>query len=360
MTPMRTWGVVLLCLACGGLAPPAGAASRELALEGEPTLGDAWGGVAIWSHWNATTRRYQLVQWRGGEPTPIPVGPSARILDASIGPGADGRPVVVYARCLDEGAPVLGEDLGTSAIPPSGCDIHAVDLATGRESAVPSAASPARSELHPSVLGRRVAFVTEGGACGSRRNDRRVRVWIAGPRSRLVRMRLDPAAGDCGRVDALRLTRRGVLVLWNRVCTARERRRARGCLTSVDRLLLSQRTRVRQLLSRGHGESGDLQSLAGPPALDRGYAYVAATTEGYGDVLLRVRLRDGRTASAGIGAPDATGSASWLGGGRVLVTRGGLAGASLATGCVPAAPSSNPLACGRVELLGGLRFHRTR
>jgi len=131
-------------------------------------------------------------------------------------------------------------------------------------------------------------------------------------------------------------------------------------LTSEDRLLLSQRTHARQLLSRGHGEGGDLQSLAGPPVLDRGYAYVAATTEGYGDVLLRVRLRDGRTASAGIGAPDATGSAGWLGGGRVLVTRGGLAGASLATGCVPAAPSSNPLACGRVELVDGLRFHPTR
>src|SRR4051812_29934484 len=58
--------VALLCIVAGAPAAQVATASSELALEGEPTLGDSWGGVAVWSHWNSGSHRYELVQWRAG------------------------------------------------------------------------------------------------------------------------------------------------------------------------------------------------------------------------------------------------------------------------------------------------------
>jgi hypothetical protein len=102
--------------------------------------------------------------------------------------------------------------------------------------------------------------------------------------------------------------------------------------------------RVRVLDATGGGQSG-ATALVGPPVLASGRVYLARTTYGSGDQLVRRGLRDTSVRVADIGDGDMYASAVWLGGGRALVTRGGAVSRDVFEGCGQ---------CGIVELLDGL------
>jgi hypothetical protein len=66
------------------------------------------------------------------------------VSDLDLGPGRDGRPVAVYARCARS------------------CDVFRYDIARGREQRVAGASAPGVDERLPSVWGSRIAFAREG------------------------------------------------------------------------------------------------------------------------------------------------------------------------------------------------------
>jgi len=95
---------------------PAAAAAEErtIVTQSRPTDVRTYGGAAIFSEWDGKV--YRLVVSRaGGPPQPLSVPPQDRPFDADIGPGPDGRPTVVIARCRAEGCGLSLLALGADA-----------------------------------------------------------------------------------------------------------------------------------------------------------------------------------------------------------------------------------------------------
>jgi hypothetical protein len=153
-SPART---TLALLAALGLAGAAGAAPASAApgplsptvvsVEENDTPVDGWGGWLVWSRREDDGRYALVARTPAGEGLRLSVTPQAVPVDASIGPGPDGAPVVVYAACSD----------ATAAVP-TGCDVRRLDLATGADALVPAASDPGTDERYPSVWGDRIAF----------------------------------------------------------------------------------------------------------------------------------------------------------------------------------------------------------
>jgi hypothetical protein len=89
----------------------------------------------------------------------LPVPAQAAPIDASIGPGPDGGPLVVYARCRR-----------ATSVPPRGCDVRRIDPRTGADAPVPSASLPGVDERAPSVWGDRIAFSRSVGRASAGRS----------------------------------------------------------------------------------------------------------------------------------------------------------------------------------------------
>lgn len=152
-SPARPAAVLATALLAGAVvAVPASAASGPLSptvlsVEQNDTPVDGWGGWLVWSR-REDDRRYALVaRTPAGEGLRLSVAPQAVPVDASIGPGPDGAPLVVYTTCANPTATV-----------PTGCDVRRLDLATGVDAPVPVASAPGTDERHPSVWGDRIAF----------------------------------------------------------------------------------------------------------------------------------------------------------------------------------------------------------
>lgn len=142
-----------LTLLAGALVPAAASAApgpfapSVLSVEQNDTPVDGSGGWLVWSR-RDDDGRYALVARRpDGTGVRLPVTPQAAPIDASVGPGPDGEPTVVYAAC----------SAGTAAAP-TGCDVRRLDLGTGADAPVPAASSPDVDERFPAVWGTRIAF----------------------------------------------------------------------------------------------------------------------------------------------------------------------------------------------------------
>jgi hypothetical protein len=171
VTPRRPSPLLLAGLlaaaaaATGASAPDAAAADRGpqgasvLSVEPNDTAIDGWGGWLVWSR-RADDGTFGLVaRTPEGVGVRLPVPAQAAPIDASIGPGPDGGPLVVYARCERP-----------AASPPTGCDVHRIDPRTGVDAPVPSASLPGVDERSPSVWGDRIAFSRSVGRLAARRS----------------------------------------------------------------------------------------------------------------------------------------------------------------------------------------------
>lgn len=152
-SPVRP-AVLALAAVLGGAvaATPAAAAPGPfaptvLSVEQNDTPVDGWGGWLVWSR-RDDDGRYGLVA-RSPEGTGVRLGvaPQDAAIDAGIGPGPDGRPLVVYTVCRQ-----------ATTVVPTGCDVRRLDVTTGEDAPVPAASSPDVDERFPSVWGTRVAF----------------------------------------------------------------------------------------------------------------------------------------------------------------------------------------------------------
>jgi len=97
----RTLPLLSLVLATLAGAPAASAAEQTLAVEQEPFIADAYRGLIAWSSYDAGSETYRLRALRDGRPLAVNVAPSRMPFDLDVGPGPDGRPLVVYARAGD-------------------------------------------------------------------------------------------------------------------------------------------------------------------------------------------------------------------------------------------------------------------
>lgn len=171
MTPRRPSPLLLAGLlaataaATGASAPYAAAADRGpqgasvLSVEPNDTAIDGWGGWLVWSR-RADDGTFGLVaRTPEGVGVRLPVPAQAAPIDASIGPGPDGGPLVVYARCARP-----------ASSPPTGCDVHRIDPRTGVDAPVPSASLPGVDERAPAVWGDRIAFSRSVGRIAARRS----------------------------------------------------------------------------------------------------------------------------------------------------------------------------------------------
>jgi hypothetical protein len=151
-TPARPAVLALAALAFAGTATTADAspgpfAPTVISVEQNDTPVDGWGGWLVWSRREADGRFALIARGPDGTGVRLGVPTQEAPFDASVGPGPDGGPLVVYAACAN-----------TASATPTGCDVRRIDLATGQDAPVPAASAPGVDERYPAVWGDRIAF----------------------------------------------------------------------------------------------------------------------------------------------------------------------------------------------------------
>jgi hypothetical protein len=124
---------------------------------------NAYGDHLVWSH-RAAPRRFQLVVYANGRAQRLAIPSSRQQLDADLGPGPDGAPVIVYRSCRPN------------------CRVYQYSVATGRETRVPIPLPLACDPDWPAVWGGAIVFSVGGRGCRHTSG-----VWVfGGTRARLV------------------------------------------------------------------------------------------------------------------------------------------------------------------------------
>jgi hypothetical protein len=152
---------------------------------------DAWGGVTAFSQFDPATYEYRLAVIRGGAPELLPLAPQPAPFDLDVGPGPDGKPTLVYARCpVATGTPVA-----------NGCDLYRYSFATATEAPI-AGANTASEETAPSVWKDELVFARTRPYAAVARVYRRP---LDRPGARSTRLALIPRercrAGACRRTD---------------------------------------------------------------------------------------------------------------------------------------------------------------
>jgi hypothetical protein len=107
---------------------------------GRDTLLRSYSGTTVFTAYDRRTRSFRLTLLRDGVTVqPRLPATSDRAFDADIGPGPDGRPVLVYSRCSGD------------------CDLFMAAVDGGPERPIDAVNTPADEQL-PSVWGGRLAF----------------------------------------------------------------------------------------------------------------------------------------------------------------------------------------------------------
>ena len=109
---------------------------------------DSWGGVIAYSQFDTTDYQFRLAVIRGGVQELLPVAAQSVPFDLDVGPGPDGKPTLVYARCpIATGSPYA-----------TGCDLYRYSLSTAAEAPI-AGANTSSEEVAPSIWKDEIAFV---------------------------------------------------------------------------------------------------------------------------------------------------------------------------------------------------------
>jgi hypothetical protein len=129
----------MLATSVGFLGPAAAAAAptRIAALHGATAV-EAYGDVAVWSDYDATDRSWQLVVRRDGQISTPSIPAAGKAIEADVGPGPSGSPMLAYVSCANICHVVI-----------SGVDGSAPQTVPGSDGA-----------SHPTIWGDRVAWVS--------------------------------------------------------------------------------------------------------------------------------------------------------------------------------------------------------
>lgn len=127
-----------------------------LSVERYETPVDGWNGWLVWSRRGPDGRYSLIARNPSGQGFMFPLAPQPVPIDASIGPGPDGRPLIVYSQCVKPG------------VQPTGCDVYSLDPVSGNNGRVTVAARANREERYPTVWGNKIAFSLSVGKGPSR------------------------------------------------------------------------------------------------------------------------------------------------------------------------------------------------
>lgn len=119
------------------VASSAAAAPTLIApLHGGTTI-ESFGDVQVWSDYDASEKNWHLVVDSDGVISTLPVPAAARTIEADVGPGPSGSPLLVYRLC------------------PSGCHL----VVSGVDGSDPRAVPGSDEARHPTIWGDRVVWV---------------------------------------------------------------------------------------------------------------------------------------------------------------------------------------------------------
>jgi hypothetical protein len=142
----RPRSLLAVAVAGAALAVAGGAhAATVLSSEPAPTHVGAWNGTVVWSHLDAATGGYRLVESvDGGAPTPVNVpGRFGGPFDVDLGTNRSGSTYAVYTR---DG------------------DLYRMSVANGAETKITKLTSPTLTERDPTIQRGEIAFIRrEGG-----------------------------------------------------------------------------------------------------------------------------------------------------------------------------------------------------
>lgn len=135
---------------------------------GLPTPVAGYGGVAVWSSYDPSTRRYTLRAWHNGITERLPVASRTVSFDADVGPDAHGDAVVVYSHCRREPTTSASFSSYPSWSFARDCDVYEYRFSSRRARRLRVASSPARSEFLPSIWRSQLAFFVTQPSGGHR------------------------------------------------------------------------------------------------------------------------------------------------------------------------------------------------
>jgi hypothetical protein len=164
-----------------GLSLPAaaGAADPAILATGGASEISAYGGTRVWTQRSGDRRYVLMIQSGDSAPRRVPIKSAPEPLEPDLGRGSGSSDVAAVIRRCD----ARGD-----------CDIHLVDLTTGRERAVRGASSDACREGGASVWGGSVAFVRR--RFGSLRQCRTTGVVLRTKRGRARKVGGFPSSDD--------------------------------------------------------------------------------------------------------------------------------------------------------------------
>jgi hypothetical protein len=190
--PSRLRQLLLPLAGLAALAAAAPAHADDMVAElSRDTPIAAYGGALAWSAYDAASDRYRLVVVAapGAAPAAVPIAPSRRAFDVSLGPDSHGRVVALYSRCKGAG---------------TRCDIYRYGLVDRRERKL-GFSSPREDEAWPVQWGSRVAFVRRHATGGRGEISDCDVPFLRTLSSTAPSRRLD--RGSCGRTTGLSLRR---------------------------------------------------------------------------------------------------------------------------------------------------------
>jgi hypothetical protein len=128
--------ILVASLGLIGSAAAAAAPSTIEVLHGATAV-EAYGGVAVWSDYDATDRSWHVVVRREGQLSTPPIPPASKAIEVDVGPGPSGAPMLASVSCA-----------GTCHVVVSSVDGSAPRTVPGSDGA-----------SHPTIWGDRVAWV---------------------------------------------------------------------------------------------------------------------------------------------------------------------------------------------------------
>jgi hypothetical protein len=120
------------------IAATAIAAATTIApLHGDTAVA-AYGGVAVWSDYEATDRSWHVVVRRNGQISTPPIPTANKVIEVDVGPGPSGSSMLAYVSCT------------------GGCHV----VVSGVDGSAPHTVPGSQRASHPTIWGDRVAWVS--------------------------------------------------------------------------------------------------------------------------------------------------------------------------------------------------------
>jgi hypothetical protein len=130
-------GLMLAALLLGVPSSAVAAPTTIAQLHGDTAI-EAYGGVEVWSDYDAAARSWHVVVRRGDQISTPTIPTAKQAIEVDVGPGPSGSPMLAYTECA------------------GGCHV----VVSGVDGSDPRVVSGSEGASHPTIWGDRVAWVS--------------------------------------------------------------------------------------------------------------------------------------------------------------------------------------------------------